>query len=290
MKISIKELRHIIKEEVMKIFYESKDYTQSFDFSNVPKDELKSVYNTHYSLRMLQRRQNLGSFDRLNENSQVTVNAEEAKKAIERKYSLHEWQIETVKAEDEKYYILLAISNKFPEMKKELISDFEKLGYFLGKDGIRVIDNIEMAVLQFEPFYQDEITEEDMADDILIHLTPYYNAKNILKNGLIPKCENSVFQYPNRIYFINNNEKIKDIYEMLSSANTDPRNNGVYCECEIDRRNIPKNIKFYTDLNYKGGFYTTDAIPPQYIKINKIIADNDKIISLNEQLSNETNN
>lgn len=278
MKISIKELRHIIKEEIMKIFSEGKDYTKSFDFSNVPENELKFVYNVHYKVRMLPRRQNLWKFDILNENSQVTVTAKETKKIIERKYSLYDWQIGLVKAEDEKYYLLLAISNKFPEMKQELILDFEKLGYFLGCQGIKNQLGYEMMILQFEPYYQDEVTEEDLCGNELVHITPYYNVKDIKKNGLIPQCKNSIFHYPNRIYFVNNDDKlIKTVYEMLSSTNTDPRNNLDYYTCHINKLSLPKNIKFYTDLNFKGGFYTKDRIPPEYIDIYQMCTEYNRV-------------
>lgn len=67
--------------------------------------------------------------------------------------------------------------------KDELIVDFEKLGYFLGCDGIQSPQGIEMIVLQFEPLYQDEVTEEDLCGSELVHITSYYNVADIKMNG-----------------------------------------------------------------------------------------------------------
>ena len=112
-----------------------------------------------------------------------------------------------------------------------------------------------------------------MKKEYLWHLTPEYNVKSILENGIIPSNDNCLFDYPERSYFFSfkriNNKRIQEIGQNLAAVNNDSRNNGSYCLLKIDLHKLPENIKFYRDYNCFNGVYTEDKIPADIVSIEK---------------------
>jgi hypothetical protein len=169
-------------------------------------------------------------------------------------------------------YVITAIIG---ENDKIIEDDMKKMGYFLGHKGnIQKIQGMTFQVLQFEPYSQ---TQNDETENIkskyncLYHWTPCYNVNNILKDGLIPNHQNNLFNYPPRIYLMNEDCNLLMMIKLgmlLCQNNKNQNNNGEYALLKINISNIKENdIQSYFDSNSEFGIYTEQKIPPKYIEL-----------------------
>ena len=81
------------------------------------------------------------------------------------------------------------------------------------------------------------------------------------------------FKYPNRVYVLYgdiNDSQIQFLGGQLYDKDKKNRsNNGVYLLYQIDTRQLPKDVRFYGDPNYRYGYFTESNIPPQALSIVK---------------------
>lgn len=122
--------------------------------------------------------------------------------------------------------------------------------------------------LQFEPVYQDDETDTLKSKGFLYHITPEYNLESIKKNGIVPKSENNLFNYPDRIYLVKadtNAIELENLIKQLWQHNKNSSNNGEYCVLKINTRKLPEKIKLCLDPNYELGCWTNDVIPSECI-------------------------
>lgn len=146
----------------------------------------------------------------------------------------------------------------------------DEAGYFVGSEREVYQDDVHITLLQFEPK-----NPEDWSDYLkrnfttIYHWTPDYRVDQILKEGLIPKCENKRFSYPPRVYCLGDiiKEYIRPHGKVFCESNTDPSNNYKWTCLEIDFKSLPDDIKFQNDSNSEYSIYTESAIPPEYIKV-----------------------
>lgn len=129
------------------------------------------------------------------------------------------------------------------------------------------------VTFQFEPCKPPADTTLLNGETTLLHITRSERAEKILRQGFVPKSKNSSFRYPERIYFLKGSMKNKwiQVASMLyAAAETAIYSDGKplrrrYSCITVDIDNIPKNIEFFADANFKGGVYTEEYIPPSAI-------------------------
>jgi hypothetical protein len=167
-------------------------------------------------------------------------------------------------------YLITAVIGINDKMVEE---DMNKLGYFLGARGrVQKVDGMKFQVLKFEPNcqLQNDITDEvEGRCNVLYHWTPMYNLKSVMASGLIPSHKNNKFNYPPRIYLIDDRttpDNMEGLGQALCSSNSDQRNDGNYALLSIDVKNLDNNIRLFYDPNSAIGIFTEQPIPRKYIK------------------------
>lgn len=182
-------------------------------------------------------------------------------------FHLSDWQISK-----ENYNgierIIVRIPNIFTNV--QLIEKaFDLCGYFLGYPRKEDLRKNEIVDLQFEPKIQENISNElRKNEETLIHITPFYNIKKITKIGLSPKYKNTLFNFPNRIYFVKgstNESKIMELARQLHEKNNSIANDGRYVILTLHLGSIPNNIEFFEDPNYTNGVYTNQFLNKESI-------------------------
>jgi len=155
---------------------------------------------------------------------------------------------------------------------KLILSETEFLKYW-NKPPYKKFDKYNKNITYFKLKCEKKHDTSIKPNDKIYHIT--YNTKDILKNGLLPKCNKRKSYHPERVYFLND---INDVTELLSSLkrnDTLTNNNKIYDLLEIntiDKKTdsfIGKvDVKFYQDPNSKG-IYTYDKIEKDRIKLIK---------------------
>lgn len=160
--------------------------------------------------------------------------------------------------------IVPIIGNNLELVKKA----FALCGYYLGYPKEDELEDGKIYELQFEKKYEENILEKLRKNEkVIYHVTPIYNVGKIKKIGLTPKSKNSVFWYPERIYFVVGSVKsiVNDVATALDSVSTNKINNGKYAVIEVGLDKIPEHVKFYIDANAPYSIYTYDNISPNAI-------------------------
>lgn len=160
-------------------------------------------------------------------------------------------------------YIVVEITD-IGENRKLMEKAMNLCGYFLSYQ-IPSREHKNNIVMQFEPKYQEDITDELRQEErYLYHITPRYNLKDIKKSGLLPRAKNDFLKYPGRVYFIkgstdDDNEILGMGYDLFDN-NKSKGNKGNYAILLIDITKIPSDVKFYEDGSYPYGVFTYDNI------------------------------
>ena len=276
------ELRKMIKKAICEVLdsirgkREKANYLNIIDLGKIPIEELKKQY-VDYRLSRLP--DGFGSpFLKLAEgmtyaSAKKTAQADRVVFEMIVKYGLNkQWQIVKKIAEND-VAIIIAIAD-IGENSYLIENDFSNAGYFLGNSKVENIDGMKWKILQFEPIFQEDKTDEIRKNNIAYHWSPFYNKEFILKNGFIPSSNNKLFSYPPRVYFMGGsctNEELLGIGRALCYANNDEKNNGIYSLFFIDTAEIPEDIKFYYDPNMPNAMYTYNDLPSSVIlKVKEI--------------------
>lgn len=139
-------------------------------------------------------------------------------------------------------------------------------GYVLSKGTVQSNGYAEEIYI---PIQQPDLNGIVRQFKFITHISPQYFRDKILKNGFIPKSTNTVFSYPDRVFFFRGNAPFE---EMLFQAfdfdkkNKKKQNSHVYTFFNINTKKIPEGVKFHTDLTYPFGIYTNDNVPPNCIE------------------------
>lgn len=105
--------------------------------------------------------------------------------------------------------------------------------------------------------------------DFITHVSTQYFKHKILNIGFVPKSINTMFSYPDRIFFFKGDAPFQEIvYQTMDfdSKNTKQHNNHIYTLYKIDTKRIPNNVNVHTDLTYPYGIYTNENIPKSCIE------------------------
>ena len=272
---NIDQLAHKIAETLiskLKKLQKSQEIRIFFDFDNIPDEDLDWNY------RDLTKKEFGGGFgDRFmlfegtliqsEKEPKTTLSPDETRQTIKFQFGLEDWQIKEKIGKNE-----ITIMVLYPEIfrNSELIIDGMKAcGWSIGYRTQLKRGPMIWNVLEFEPIFQEMISDTERDKHrFLYHWTPYYNLPSIMKYGLVPKSENAIFSYPNRIHFfteIENTSRAMAIGKQLFLTNSSPRNNGKYVALAIDLTKAPY-FPLYKDPRYETGLYGKDTVPPSSIK------------------------
>lgn len=250
----------------------SQEIKQFFDFDNIADEDLEWNY------RDLTKKEFGGGFgDRFmlfegnliqsEKEPKTTLSPDETRQTIKSQFGLEDWQIKEKMGKNE-----ITIMVLYPEIfrNSELIIDgMKSCGWSMGYRTQMKRGPMIWNILEFEPMFQDMISDiERDRHHFLYHWTPYYNLPFIMKYGLIPKSENAIFSYPNRIHFfteIENKSRVMAIGKQLFLTNSSPRNKGKYVVLAIDLAKA-SYFPLYKDPRYETGLYGKDKVPPSAIK------------------------
>ena len=227
------------------------------DFINLPDDikqqilneGLIATYNTHTTYKMLCRKFNLDTQDVYLRNQRG---------------------------------INLIIVTLPPTTNKLLISDITNFmstcGFF--RNNQKIFSKKDNKILLFfEPKFTRNIALDIREHyTYLMHMTPEICIDKILKNGLIPKHQNNIFKYPERLFFVPGTQLTPNAKQVLdnirvsyldkiinSSAINNPKQRLRHCLLYLKLDEIPTDVKFYIDPIAQDSIFTTDNIPPQAI-------------------------
>lgn len=123
----------------------------------------------------------------------------------------------------------------------------EKLKKYVSKD--------YLIAISFEPKYDLAIKFPDK----VYHITDEKNIEKIKRVGLLTKNQNTVFNFPERIYVAITKQGIKDIEEIFLQHFP----NRKFVELEIEA----KDLKIYRDPNFADGGYVLNPISSKLIRI-----------------------
>lgn len=279
--ISKKRLRTIIEEEVTKSFSNA-EIEEMFNLPERTVEELKMTYFDYSTYtgncgfgNILMTKRDIG---KTNDNTNYITEATEQPLPFQQvvnnlyqKYLINPWQfkeIQNITASNGINIIcIIADINRNCDL---VIDAMKQMGYFksVKNDNVIVQYGMTFRVMQFEPLVQK--TENDLIRSMkaVFHITPTYNAENIEKNGFIPQSKNSVFNYPDRVYFVKGNTypyRILEIVQMLSDSNFDQRNDGSYTIFMVDLKKVPLEINFYLDPNMEESCFVEEKVPSMAI-------------------------
>lgn len=165
---------------------------------------------------------------------------------------------------------------KSAKLRQDIIKAMDLCGFFCA----RTVVTKSLFTLQFEPKHETDMSDELRTNNrFLYHITPKYNENKIKSIGLSPKSKNELFDFPNRIYFLQEDIDIDEIEKMtyaLSYYNSSLGNNGRYVILTIDLNKVNDNTPFFQDPNHHMAVYTTWNIPKQAIIKTQYLNLNDK--------------
>ena len=188
------------------------------------------------------------------------------------------------------FYVPMFINQK-KNFNKTLISLADSLyvcGWNLANHSIFHLDeNDEICILMitFEAKYFDIDFE---FGKYLYHVTKSSSLKKIDKNGLVPRSQNAIYTYPDRVYLFNNispNEMIDYMYEKMNGDNDNK-----FALLRIDSSKLQNDplykngkMKFYIDQKYPTETHQHPVAIFTYNNIPRRLIDDEVVVySLDE--------
>ena len=254
-----------------------------FDLSNVSNEEIinqytnfKFVGNPFIGFGSLLMENNNGEY--VSKNKNITVDIDTVQKDISFIFGLKLWQFKVQKQCND--VVCAFIIPNIDDNAKLLIKSMEQLGWFNSICSRFHICNKEFVNMKFEPLYELDITKEIHNDmNVIYHVSPSVNFNEIKKNGFIPLCNNNIFDYPNRVYFIkgivDEDTLINVAYELYKHIEN--QNLVKYNIYTLDVSKIPLYITFQNDPNIENGIFT-------YYKVRYKSVSNVRCIDLREEI------
>lgn len=141
-------------------------------------------------------------------------------------------------------------------------SDLSLCGYFPS-----YVENIgKQRNVTYEKRFQDSVSDIVEERGTIYHLTRRDRLEKILRNGLCPRTEDKMFNYPDRVYFFleaPSIEECKFYIEQLARYTKDHSKDYVLLEIDIE----DLGIEFYYDPNLSEAVYTKENVPPNRISV-----------------------
>lgn len=247
------------------------DIEKIFHLSSIPDNELRKQY---IDLSFTVSSSGYGgkfmgvNGDILKEDATETVPIEETCRQMRSKFNLKEWQVaEQTVANGIRLVILYpGIFKNTRLIKNAMLA----CGWTLAFKGFAFKDGMLWRAMSFGPLFQDDVSDETRKYRYLFHWTSLYNLNSIKNNGLQPRSENKLYDYPDRLHLIKGDtpdDMIFDIGMQLCAVNTRRKNNGKYVLLAIDLDKVSSETEIYYDPRYEWGYYdmwagkaTTDVV------------------------------
>lgn len=262
--------------DTVKIFESKKrssediDIRAIFDFDNISDEELEKQYqdlsfivsSSGYGGHFMGAKGRI-----LKEEATETLSVEETMREIQLKFNFKDWQLATTSVANKIQLVIL-----YPGILKntKLIKDaMSACGWSLSTKGFIVRNFMIWKAMSFDPMFQEDVSSEARKYKKMYHWTPLYNYDSIKNIGLIPKSENLLFDYPDRIHLIKGNTPTElklSLGKQLCDANKRLKNKGDYILLEINLSKISKGTGIYYDPRYEWGYYMKTPIEPEAIK------------------------
>lgn len=216
----------------------------------------------------------------INEGLISTYPSERVRNVILRKFGLMDEQVEirriSANEGDVDLITIIIPKNSTKDYIGDITHEMETCGYFRSQEMQPYCGGNVYGVLVFEPKYSNNIsTKIRESCHYLYHCTDSVNINKILKKGLIPRSNNALFMFPDRIYAFKGDvltqEQIEIMYQIQMKHNEDisgtknPIEKLEYYLLTIDINKIPQDVKLYSDPLSKGAVFTNDNIPPSAI-------------------------
>lgn len=273
-KINEKQLKGLIFEGINNFFSSFKDeeldIENIFNFSSIPFDELEEQY---VDLSVIVSSSGYGgkfmgvNGKILKENATKTLSITETKNEIQRKFKFKDWQFATQEGANKIRLVML-----YPGILKnsKLIKEaMSACGWSLAYKTFTIKKGMIWRAMSFEPMFQNNVANEARQFKYLLHWTPLYNVKSIMEKGLIPRSENNLFDYPDRLHLIKGNVDKNELFNIgsqLCKVNDNKENYGDYVLFAIEMQQIPVETEFYYDPRYEWGYYVKTLIKSTAIK------------------------
>lgn len=127
----------------------------------------------------------------------------------------------------------------------------------------------DLVLLVFEGKFGEDVTDIVRGRyKYLYHLTPQKHLEKILKIGLSPRSDNSVYKHPDRVYLMNGvlDDNLSDNQiEVFNNIINSKQGNNQYFVLKLSIDKIPDNVIFYADSLTDEGIFTYNNIPPNAI-------------------------
>jgi hypothetical protein len=253
-KINGEELTEIVKNAIYENIVKPQqidyiDISSLFNFDSIPEEELKAQYidlafvvsSSGYGGKFMGANGKI-----LKEEATSTLSIEETRRQIQSKFHFKDWQFATQNGENGVRLVIL-----YPGILRNtrLIKQaMSACGWSLAVKGYIVKNKMVWRAMSFDPMFQEDVSTEARQYGYLYHWTPLYNYRLIAKEGLKPKSENSVFDYPDRLHLIKGNtpqDEVVAIGLQLCLSNKRLKNNGDYVLLSIDMSMVPSNTEIY---------------------------------------------
>lgn len=178
---------------------------------------------------------------------------------------------------------------KIPDIadnKKMLVKAMSFFGYTLGEEetAANVQPDVKWVIMTFVPDFQEYVTERVLKENcFLFHISPTRFKEKVLKRGLCPQSKNERFNYPPRVYMLQERRfvvpygetvKLDDntllaLAKALHAAKT-PGNklSDEYTIYKIDISKLRSGIQLSYDQDYYPlGVFTADNINPEALEV-----------------------
>ena len=164
---------------------------------------------------------------------------------------------------------IIATMPNYGKYEKEATRIMDNLcGYKMTRKGVS--DDSNEIKLIFEPKFQKPVNDEMEEHEMLIHVSPSYNKKKILKNGFCPKFKNDIFNFNDRIYFYSTRTQPQTIARLsmvLVHSKNNEMNDYLFDFYMVDPKKIDRNVEFHRDGMTSTGiaYWTYDNVPSNCI-------------------------
>lgn len=162
------------------------------------------------------------------------------------------------------------IENQPPQILKKYLPLITNLGYSISKftiDGKEWLKDYNDFTKPIAFILEAKYDYEVDIPKILYHTSPIRFKDKILKYGLVPRTGNKLSKHPERVYLTDDLNKSIMFGEYLKNDDSNDNYKRGYCIFQINGESLSK---LYSDVNLReGGFYTTDNISTNNLKIIK---------------------
>lgn len=257
-------IKYIVNETVLKTINEA---LFIHEFNRIPIKELKRQYCDYFFYR-----NGVNSYDELinkasvNEDKGYSVPLNKVRSEIISKYNLREWQFKIIKGKNE--VEIAVIIPKFGDNEYYIEKEMDEYGYFKSFQKVFEKEDMLWCYMRFEPTYQEDVTENVKEIGSLIHITPTSNVQSIKANGFVPKSENDVYNYPERVYFLKGNlnrDRLIKIAKGFRQYKEQFEKQSLYTFITIDTTKITEDVRFFADPNMTDAVYTYSTVPSSTI-------------------------